>query len=76
VTSKTITITGTPAFTGEFALARRVAAIQCNGNTFSGSATGVRYLADNNGVIFTNGGGATYLPGDSAGSTASGGQYT
>jgi hypothetical protein len=71
----TITLTGTPAFSSEFALSRRAASLQCNLATFSGSATGTRYLADNNGVIFTNGGGANFLPGNAAGSTATGGQY-
>jgi hypothetical protein len=31
--------------------------------------------AESNGQIFTNGGGASYFPGNSAGSTATGGQY-
>jgi len=73
----TITITGTPAFSYKFAIATQgLGNIRCEGNTFSGSATGTRYLAEANGVIYTNGGGANYLPGDSAGSTATGGQYT
>jgi len=71
----TTTITGTPAFSLAF--------IFCNSNgffgwtaaTFSGAATGSRYSASLNGVIFTNGAGATYFPGNSAGSTSTGGQY-
>jgi hypothetical protein len=43
--------------------------------TFTGSATGPRYRADSLGLIQTNGAGATYLPGNSAGSTSAGGQY-
>jgi hypothetical protein len=43
--------------------------------TYSGAATGSRYGAALNGVIQTNGGGATYFPGNSAGSTSVGGQY-
>jgi uncharacterized Zn-binding protein involved in type VI secretion len=71
----TITLSGTPAFSNGFAYASRVAGMTVWGHTFSGSATGTRYSADTNSVVFVNGGGATYLPGNSAGSTASGGQY-
>lgn len=71
----TITLTGTPAFSTYFAQARYGALIAIEGNTFSGSGTGPRYYADLNGVINTAGGGASYLPGDSAGSTATQGQY-
>lgn len=71
----TITITGTPAFSTAFAFASVVGAMSVQGNTFSGSATGVRYSAASNGVINTNGGGSTYLPGGTAGTTATGGEY-
>ena len=71
----TITVSGTPAFGIQFAYASRTGKIQAHLNTYSGSATGTRYLADSNGVIFTNGGGASYFPGNAAGSTATGGQY-
>jgi hypothetical protein len=37
--------------------------------------TGKRYQSDGNSVIFTNGGGASYFPGNSSGTTATGGQY-
>lgn len=73
--SRTITLTGTPAIGSQFANAVYVSALQVNGNTYSGSATGTRYYAALNGVIWTNGGGASYFPGDVAGSTATGGQY-
>ena len=43
--------------------------------TFVGSATGARYSVALNGVIQTTGAGASYLPGNSAGSSATGGQY-
>jgi len=72
----TITITGTPAFSSQFALAQRLGYLQATGITFSGSATGTRYLSDLNSVIYTNGGGASYLPGDVAGSATNGGQYS
>lgn len=71
----TITLTGTPAFSAAFALASGLSHQLVNANTFSGSATGARYLCVLNGAVDTNGSGATYLPGNSAGSTSTGGQY-
>lgn len=71
--SQTITVSGTPAFSGAFMLATQCGVIQANGNTYSGSATGKRYDAQLNGVIATTGG---TLPGSVAGTTATGGQYT
>ena len=71
----TVTLTGTPAFSAFFAYAATLGAITTQSVTFSGSATGTRYQAAANGVINTNGGGASYFPGSVAGSTASGGQY-
>lgn len=38
-------------------------------------ATGPRYSVIANGVIDSAGGGTGYFPGDSAGTTATGGQY-
>lgn len=73
--SRTITLSGTPAFSGQFANATAVGYYVASLLTFSGSATGPRYSATLNGVINTAGGGASYFPGDSAGSTATGGQY-
>lgn len=73
--SYTLTLTGTPVFSNSFAICWAGYAAT-NGMTFSGSATGSRYSVTDNGVVFTSGGGASYLPGDSAGSTATGGQYT
>lgn len=75
VSGKTITLTGTPAFGTAFALAQTSSLIVANGNTFSGSATGARYNVSLNAVAFTAGGGINYFPGNSAGSTATGGQY-
>lgn len=48
------------------------------GKTFSGTgATGPRYLANNNGVIVTNGSGANFFPGSTAGTAdgTTGGRY-
>ncbi|MBX3491408.1 MAG: DUF2793 domain-containing protein [Parvibaculum sp.] len=70
----TITLTGTPAIT-LFADARYLGMMMVNGTTFTGGATGTRYRVDGNSVINTNGGGASYLPGSSAGMEATGGQY-
>jgi hypothetical protein len=72
--NNTITLTGTPAFSGPFAYAELGAALWSNA-TFSGAATGVRYLADTLAIINSNGGGANYFPGDSAGSATNGGVY-
>jgi hypothetical protein len=71
--SITVTLTGTPVFT---AFANVTAGqFQCYSVTYSGSATGQRYLVSLNGVIYTAGGGANYLPGNSAGTASTGGQY-
>lgn len=70
----TITVSGTPAFT-TFAQVSDLGELFCESNTFSGSATGTRYSVTINGVIDTPGGGASYFPGNVAGSTATGGQY-
>jgi hypothetical protein len=75
VGAQTITLTGTPAFSGAFANATNASSIIINGATFSGSATGVRYNAILNSVINTQASGGTYLPGGSAGTTGTGGQY-
>ena len=73
--SRNITVTGTPAFGSAFALANNCASLICQSSAISGSATGNRYQASLNGVINTNGAGATFFPGSVAGSTATGGQY-
>jgi Protein of unknown function (DUF2793) len=75
VQGKTITLTGTPNFSTAFANADLSSTVLVNGNTFSGAATGSRYVATNNGVISSGSAGATYLPGNAAGSTSGGGQY-
>jgi hypothetical protein len=72
--SITVTITGTPAFLTYAACDMGSLIIQ-QAMTFSGSATGQKYSASLNGVIQTYGGGASYLPGSTAGATATGGQY-
>lgn len=66
IRSKTVTLTGTPAFT-YFAYGANGGVIAIDGCTFSGSATGTRFNAANGGQVFTSGGGANYLPGNVAG---------
>jgi hypothetical protein len=76
VAAITITITNTPAFT-YFAFAYRLGSVRFTSTvwTFSGSATGSYYRAAINGVVETGNLGAS-LPGNAAGSTATGGQIT
>jgi hypothetical protein len=77
LTGLTVTLSGTPAWSGAFCALSHAAVLYLVAAqvTMSGAATGVRYSATLNAVIDTNGGGATYLPGNAAGSTATGGQY-
>lgn len=73
--SKTLTFTGSQNYSGSFALSNN-GSMTVNALTFSGGTiTGKRYEVILNGTIQTNGGGANYFPGDSAGTTATGGQY-
>lgn len=71
----TVTITGTPAFSDQFARASNNGVIYAPGVTYSGSATGQRYNALQGGIIDTEGGGANYFPGNSAGAATSPGGY-
>jgi hypothetical protein len=73
----TVTTTGAIAFSGAFVTSSFVGAVIIDSNTFTGaSATGSRYSITANGVVYTAGAATTYLPGNAAGSTGSGGQYT
>lgn len=71
----TITLSGSPAFSDGFCSVKELGCLIAPGNTYSGSGTGVRYKVATNGVIRVDGGGANYFPGNSAGTTATGGQY-
>lgn len=74
IVSKTITLSGTPAFSNAFLLVDELGMGLVSGNTYAGTgATGTRYSVMNNAVART--GGAT-LPGSAAGSTATGGLYS
>lgn len=67
----TVTVSNNPAFTF-FAFSQLGGqAFFFNGANFTGSATGQRYLIENGGSIFTNGGGANFFPGSTPGSVAS-----
>lgn len=71
------TLVGTPAFAAGFARASDNAVLLAQNSwlTFSGAATGPRYNANANGTIDTNGSGASYFPGGSAGSVTNAGIY-
>ncbi len=73
----TTTFTGVRNFT-TYALCNFAGLID-SASTFAGTfatVTGKRYDVSQNGVINTGGAGANYFPGNVAGTTASGGQYT
>lgn len=66
------------AVSGAFAACRRgLGHLHAAGATFANpsNVTGQRYNVAGNGVIWTNGGGASFIPGNSAGATTTGGQY-
>lgn len=71
----TVTLTGTPNFPSAFWQILNAGNSDTFSTTFSGAATGKRYDASGNGVIWTPGGGPTFFPGSVAGTTATGGQY-
>lgn len=70
----TITLTGTPAFSAYFAGVSQ-GCIVCTGVTFSGSATGKRFLTHHNGVIKCTGQALSYFPGSTDGEASDGGIY-
>lgn len=72
-TADTITCSGTPSFSNAFAIADLISSIRLNGSNVTGAATGKKYAITFNSVL-TYQGGASNLPGDVAGATASGGQ--
>lgn len=69
------TISGTPAFSTAFAYASLASGLRAGPATYSGSATGKRYQVQLCAVIDAAGSGANYFPGNSEGTTATGGQY-
>jgi hypothetical protein len=70
----TINITGT--YSAAVAVASSGSVIVFNsGVTMTGSPTGTRYSVSLNGVLDTNTGSSTFIPGSVAGTTSTGGQY-
>ncbi len=74
-TPGTVTLTGSPAWAVAFVGVLSGGLVSTAGTTFSGTTTGARYAVSLNGIINTFGSGANYFPGNSAGTTATGGQY-
>ena len=73
----TITFSGTPAYSSATVIGQSCGLLQADPSmvTFSGSVTGIRYIANENGLVNSGGSGGTFFPGNSSGSTATGGQY-
>lgn len=64
----TVTLSGTPAFSTAFAYADREGIVGFNTAIFAGtSATGKRYIASNGGIVHTNTGNVSFLPGSISG---------
>ncbi len=66
---------GSTAYSSATVSAVRGSIVICSGMSFSGTVTGKRYDVTGNGVVDTGAGGANYIPGNSAGTTGTGGQY-
>jgi len=69
------TLVGVPNFPTAFVLTDSVGVAMMSYSTLTGTATGKKYQATYNSVIGAVGGGINYLPGDVAGTVATGGQY-
>ena len=71
-----ITFSGNPHFVDQFIFCYELAMVYIYPVSFSGSMTDMaKYYVSMNGVIDTNGSGANYLPGATAGWSEHGGQY-
>lgn len=73
--SRTVTLTGTPAFSTATAFAISQGYLDLRSITYSGSATGTRYSVTTGAIINTGGGGASYIPGNASGSATTPGVY-
>ncbi|WP_055048880.1 hypothetical protein [Devosia sp. A16] len=71
----TVTLTGTPAFSWITVGAQSMGLVELVGVTFSGAATGTRYNTSTGGGINTGGGGASFIPGNAAGTATAPGWY-
>jgi hypothetical protein len=67
VATRTIALSGTPAFSTAFAQTTLGASLSAILASITGSATGSRFNSASGGVITTNGGGASFFPGSVAG---------
>lgn len=75
ISNTSVSFVGTPAFT-DFVFALNEGYILATNYTVAaGGCTGQRYYIFNNAVVMTNGGGASYFPGNAAGQTVNGGLY-
>ena len=71
-----VTLIGTPNFSSAFAICgSSQMSLPGAQLSFSGGATGSRYIAAGCGVIGVNGAGPNFFPGDQVGSVGTGGQY-
>jgi len=77
MSNRTVTYLNSPAYGARHWNASEQGWIDGYGMTFvnGGTVTGKRYEVDGLGGIYTAGGGASYVPGDSAGSEANNGKY-
>lgn len=73
--SGTITLTGTPVFTGAFLGVMGGGKAQVVAMTWAGTANGARYWIVANGVVETQGKPTTWLPGSLPGNVGTGGIY-
>jgi hypothetical protein len=67
----TVTVAANVTFGSCFVYGTRGGFVNANANTYSLGAftvTGTRFIVDEGGIVFTNGGGANYFPGSAAGS--------
>lgn len=74
ISGLTISLSGTPAFATAFAYADFMGLLHAY-STYTGSATGDRYLVDHNSIIDVQGQSTSFLPGDHPGTQSNGGQY-
>ncbi|MER9911714.1 hypothetical protein NKJ71_13880 [Mesorhizobium sp. M0050] len=70
-----ISLVNVPAFSWVTLASTGISFISIPATTFNGYGTGARYSAQQGSIINSSGSGSTYVPGSSAGSIASGGQY-
>lgn len=74
----TVTLTTNVTFSTAWAFSQVSSFISCQSDTFTlggHTVTGTRYTVIENGIINTNGAGATYIPGSAPGTAGTQGQY-